>query len=70
MAASLVGLVNTHPVIARAATQIFTLGTTKNPADVLDGIGAGSDSYTTYSGDGSISASWPVTAQWVSFEDM
>ena len=35
-----------------------------------DGIGAGSDTYKTYSGDGSLQAGWPTKAQWVSFEDM
>ena len=35
-----------------------------------DGIGAGSDTYRTYSGDGSQGAGWPTKASWVSFVDM
>ncbi|PQE08386.1 glycoside hydrolase protein [Rutstroemia sp. NJR-2017a WRK4] len=35
-----------------------------------DGIGAGSDSYTMYWGDGSDTAGWPHKEDWVSFEDM
>lgn len=35
-----------------------------------DGIGAGTDTYITYSGDGSLQAGWPTLQQWVSFEDM
>jgi hypothetical protein len=35
-----------------------------------DGIGAGSDYYNFYSGDGSQQAGWPTKAQWVSFENM
>jgi hypothetical protein len=29
-----------------------------------DGIGAGRDSYTFYSGDGSTAAGWPAKSQW------
>lgn len=35
-----------------------------------DGIGAGSNSYTNYGGDGSAGAGWPSISDWVSFEDM
>jgi hypothetical protein len=35
-----------------------------------DGIGAGSDSYTMYWGDGSTGAGWPPRSRWVSFIDM
>ncbi|PQE14038.1 glycoside hydrolase protein [Rutstroemia sp. NJR-2017a BBW] len=35
-----------------------------------DGVGAGSDSYTLYLGDGSDHAGWPHKENWVSFEDM
>lgn len=35
-----------------------------------DGIGAGSNSYNWYSGDGTPGAGWPAQNQWVSFEDM
>ena len=35
-----------------------------------DGIGAGSDSYTMYWGDGGSGAGWPTRANWVSFTEM
>jgi hypothetical protein len=35
-----------------------------------DGIGAGSDQYTMYWGDGSAGAGWPTRDQWVSFTEM
>ncbi|KAL3428245.1 hypothetical protein PVAG01_01754 [Phlyctema vagabunda] len=35
-----------------------------------DGIGAGTDHYTMYYGDGSAGAGWPYKENWVSFEDM
>ncbi|RAH45372.1 muramidase [Aspergillus brunneoviolaceus CBS 621.78] len=35
-----------------------------------DGKGAGKDSYTMYTGDGSTSAGWPAKSDWVSFENM
>lgn len=35
-----------------------------------DGIGAGSTSYTYYTGDGTPNDGWPSVSQWVSFEDM
>lgn len=35
-----------------------------------DGIGAGTDLYTYYSGDGSTGAGWPAQSEWVSFSDM
>ena len=38
--------------------------------DDEDGIGAGSDSYTMYWGDGSADDGWPTRSQWVSFTEM
>ena len=35
-----------------------------------DGIGAGSDKYVFYKGDGTIGAGWPSKSKWVSFVDM
>jgi hypothetical protein len=35
-----------------------------------DGIGAGSDVYNMYWGDGSAGAGWPTRSQWVSFTEM
>ncbi|KAA6411965.1 MAG: hypothetical protein FRX48_04115 [Lasallia pustulata] len=35
-----------------------------------DGAGQGRDSYEQYTGDGSVSAGWPSSNQWVSFEEM
>ena len=35
-----------------------------------DGIGAGSDTYTQYNGDGTTGDGWPAKTQWVSFVDM
>ena len=35
-----------------------------------DGKGAGSDAYKLYEGDGSTSAGWPASTDWVSFNDM
>jgi len=63
-------IATSHPLIARATAQVFSLGATNTPSDIQDGTGAGIDEYTTYSGDGSWSAGWPSITQWVSFEDM
>ncbi|KAH8706017.1 hypothetical protein BGW36DRAFT_285615 [Talaromyces proteolyticus] len=35
-----------------------------------DGVGAGTDSYTYYTGDGSTGAGWPAASSWVSFNEM
>jgi hypothetical protein len=35
-----------------------------------DGIGAGSNHYQLYKGDGSKGAGWPTRSAWVSFSDM
>ena len=35
-----------------------------------DGIGAGSDTYKQYNGDGTTGAGWPAKSKWVSFVDM
>ncbi|QKX59671.1 uncharacterized protein TRUGW13939_06811 [Talaromyces rugulosus] len=35
-----------------------------------DGVGAGTDSYSYYTGDGSTGAGWPDQSKWVSFSDM
>ena len=35
-----------------------------------DGIGAGSDTYNFFQGDGSTNDGWPATTSWVSFADM
>lgn len=35
-----------------------------------DGIGAGSEVYNYYSGDGSTGNGWPSKSHWVSFADM
>ncbi|OKL58451.1 hypothetical protein UA08_06151 [Talaromyces atroroseus] len=35
-----------------------------------DGVGAGANTYTFYTGDGSTAAGWPALDDWVSFEDM
>ena len=35
-----------------------------------DGIGAGTDTYNFYQGDGSTNDGWPATISWVSFADM
>ncbi len=59
-----------HHYSVRGVGQVFTLGAGNNPSDIQDGIGAGTDLYTTFSGDGSAAAGWPLLSQWVSFEDM
>jgi hypothetical protein len=38
--------------------------------DIYDGIGAGTDTYKMYWGDGGSWAGWPTRSQWVSFVDM
>ena len=35
-----------------------------------DGIGAGSNKYTAYAGNGTPGNGWPSQSQWVSFVDM
>ncbi|OAG41048.1 hypothetical protein AYO21_04661 [Fonsecaea monophora] len=67
-AADFLELVSPTPHFHRASNQVYALGPANRPADVHDG--AGSDTYRTYSGDGSTSSGWPEMAQWVSFEDM
>ncbi|KIX99813.1 uncharacterized protein Z520_04449 [Fonsecaea multimorphosa CBS 102226] len=69
-AVTLLGLVNPTPVFHRASKQVFALGAANRPTNVHDGVGAGCDTYKTYSGDGSASSGWPDMAQWVSFGDM
>lgn len=54
----------------RSTNQVFALGTDNDPSIIQDGTGAGTDWYTTYSGDGSVVAGWPVIEEWTSFEDM
>ncbi|KAJ9610845.1 hypothetical protein H2200_005622 [Cladophialophora chaetospira] len=71
----LIGLVDAHPHLHHYSTratihQVFSLGAANDPSDIQDGIGPGTDSYTTFSGDGSAGAGWPSMAQWASFEDM
>lgn len=39
-------------------------------ANIHDGIGAGVDKYTTYTGTGSPEDGWPIINDWVSFADM
>ncbi|KAL1984649.1 hypothetical protein VTN96DRAFT_8775 [Rasamsonia emersonii] len=62
---------STVDVLARATGETVT-----NPnlavytVNDYDGIGAGTDSYTFYSGDGSTADGWPDQSQWVSFIDM
>lgn len=54
----------------RAEGGVVTGGAAVTTINNQDGIGAGSDSYTMYWGDGSLQAGWPTKEQWVSFEDM
>ncbi|KAL1617668.1 hypothetical protein SLS54_007672 [Diplodia seriata] len=54
----------------RSTGGVVTGGYAVNSINNKDGIGAGSDSYIFYRGDGSTGAGWPSKAKWVSFEDM
>jgi len=66
----------TKAVSKRRTSERDTGGWVQISADAVwtindeDGIGAGSDSYTMYSGDGSAGAGWPTRSQWVSFTEM
>ncbi len=67
---------NFMPGNTTKASKRTTGGTVENPSlatfniNINDGIGAGSDSYTMYLGDGSQGNGWPTRANWVSFVDM
>ena len=39
-------------------------------ANIQDGAGNGTDSYTMYTGNGEVSAGWPDKSSWVSFQNM
>lgn len=49
---------------------VFLLGNANDTGNIHDGIGAGTDLYKMYTGDGSATTGWPTKDQWVSFEDM
>jgi len=55
---------------ARATGGVVTGGAAVTSINNQDGIGAGTDQYTLYLGDGSQGAGWPTKESWVSFEDM
>lgn len=63
-------LTPTKTLKTRAKGGVVTGGAQVTTINDNDGIGAGSDSYTMYWGDGSLGAGWPTKEQWVSFEDM
>ena len=53
-----------------ATGGVVTGGAAVSTINNQDGVGAGSDVYKLYSGDGSLAAGWPTEEQWVSFENM
>ncbi|KAK0763278.1 hypothetical protein N5P37_004265 [Trichoderma harzianum] len=65
------------PVVANAKLEARVTGERVNNAvarfdnsNIQDGVGAGSDTYTMYWGDGSTGAGWPAQSRWVSFQTM
>jgi hypothetical protein len=66
----------TSKVSKRRASERDTGGWVQIAADAVwsindeDGIGAGTDQYNMYWGDGSAGAGWPTRSQWVSFTEM
>ncbi|CRG91587.1 hypothetical protein PISL3812_08637 [Talaromyces islandicus] len=50
--------------------ETVTTGQAVTAVNPDDGIGAGTDAYTQYSGDGSTGAGWPDISAWVSYSDM
>lgn len=57
--------------IAYAQTgETVTTGAAVTAVNADDGVGAGTDAYNVYSGDGSSGAGWPALADWVSYSDM
>ncbi|KAH8601169.1 hypothetical protein B0O99DRAFT_608181 [Bisporella sp. PMI_857] len=54
----------------QATGGVVTGGAAVSSINNNDGIGAGSDRYVMYRGDGSLEAGWPTKDQWVSFEQM
>lgn len=61
---------NIASLTRRATGGVVSGAAAVNTINNHDGIGAGSDSYKMYWGDGSREAGWPTQEQWVSFEDM
>lgn len=57
-------------VFARDSKAVVTGAAAVPTINNNDGIGAGSNKYKYYSGDGSTGAGWPAKSQWVSFVDM
>ncbi|KAL1969792.1 hypothetical protein VTN77DRAFT_7301 [Rasamsonia byssochlamydoides] len=58
-------------LVARTAGETVTNGNLAvYTVNDYDGIGAGTDSYTFYQGDGSTADGWPDQSEWVSFIDM
>ncbi|RAL07946.1 uncharacterized protein BO97DRAFT_462245 [Aspergillus homomorphus CBS 101889] len=55
---------------ARSTTATVTGALAVKSINNKDGKGAGKDSYTMYTGDGSTGAGWPAQSDWVSFENM
>lgn len=60
---SLVFYKRTTNVVANSPAAVYSINNN-------DGIGAGSNNYVYYSGDGSTGAGWPAMSDWVSFDDM
>ncbi|MCJ1376252.1 hypothetical protein MMC20_007494 [Loxospora ochrophaea] len=67
---------NFQPASSSNVQPDATGGVVSNPAIAVtsinndDGIGAGTDSYTQYNGDGTTADGWPAKTSWVSFDDM
>lgn len=78
LAGSVISLAQAAPTqtikaIARAIAatgEKVTNGAAVKTVNDNDGVGAGTDTYKQYNGDGSTAAGWPSQSQWVSFEDM
>lgn len=66
-AAGLLCLTNSQPLSTRSIGEWFNNGVPNGAHNIYDGMGAGQDSYTLYTGDGS---TWPSINSWVSFDDM
>ena len=69
-------VIKRDPTLSKAKLVPDDSSATVNPPAAVgsinndDGIGAGSNTYTFYQGDGTPSSGWPSQSQWVSFVDM
>jgi hypothetical protein len=59
-----------HRPAKRATGEVVTIPVAVSAVVNNDGIGAGTDKYVQYSGDGSTGDGWPDISQWASFTDM